>query len=679
MVQVSAVILTWNSAQHIGRALATLQREGERIPTEVIVVDNGSSDNSLEIVAAATPDARVVRNVSNQGVARARNQGVGVSRAPYILFLDSDTEMTPGSLATMVEFLEAHPGVAVVGPMLTYPDGRLQYSSRKFPTVPGKLLRLLPLAWRRAVPLAVDEEMHSLDRSRPQQVDYVIGACQLIRRTVMDSLGGLDERMFYGPEDVDFCLRAWRAGWEVCYIPAAIVVHLEQRITHRHFDHLTLRHGMALAFYFWKHGYFWSRPRFIAEEVRGRATEGSARGPAARPRLLELVTLSDWGGAQAYVFALSQGFGDTFDVTVACAPGGPLVPRLRAEGFRVVEIPSLVRSPYPVADLKTLWWLTRWMRRERFAIVHCHSTKAGLLGRFAARMAGVPGIVFTVHGWPFMDWRHPLMRATVMLAERAAARISTAIIFVSEHDRQLALQTGIGRADRMYVIQNGIDPLQWRPDPAASHPTAVTGDAGESAATVGDGPAASDGGCTVVSVGRLTDQKDPATLLRAWERIRQPHRLVLVGDGYLRPRLEAMVRDSMVGRVAVLGAREDVSALLRAADVFVLASRWEGLPLAVLEAMMSGLPVVATAVGGVAEAVVDGETGFLVSPQDPDALSSALGQLLDDPALRRRMGVAGQRRALEHFTETRMLRETAEVYARVLPEGMAVHSTKIQD
>ena len=167
--------------------------------------------------------------------------------------------------------------------------------------------------------------------------------------------------------------------------------------------------------------------------------------------MLELVTLSDWGGAQACVFALSRGLRDTFDVTVACGSGGPLISRLRDEGIRVVEIPRLVRPPHPVADLKTLVWLVRWMRRERFAIVHCHSTKAGLLGRFAARMAGVPGIVFTVHGWPFAGWWHPIVRAAIMLAERAAARISTAIICVSDYDRRWALRMGIGRSEERRV------------------------------------------------------------------------------------------------------------------------------------------------------------------------------------------------------------------------------------
>lgn len=268
-MQVSAVILTWNSAPHIAGALAALQRERRQIPTEVIVVDNGSGDRSLEIVAATVPDARILRNTTNLGVARGRNEGVRLAGAPYVLFLDSDTEMAPGSLGAMVAFLDAHANAAVVGPKLVYPDGRLQYSSRKFPTLPGKILRVLPFSWRRLIPLAANEEMLDLDRSAPRKVDYVIGACQLIRRSILNELGGLDERMFYGPEDVDFCLRAWRAGWEVLYVPEAVVLHQEQRITHQRLDRLALRHAAALAFYFWKHRYVWSRPRVGAEQSRG--------------------------------------------------------------------------------------------------------------------------------------------------------------------------------------------------------------------------------------------------------------------------------------------------------------------------------------------------------------------------------------------------------------------------
>ena len=388
----------------------------------------------------------------------------------------------------------------------------------------------------------------------------------------------------------------------------------------------------------------------------------AAPGPAMprpvspRARVLELITLSDWGGAQEHVFALARGFRGTFDVTVACAPGGPLVERLRREGIPVVEIPSLRREPSPLDDLRTLVRLARWIRQERFALVHCHSTKAGLLGRIASRIAGVPGIIFTAHGWAFAGGWHPAVRVAAALAEMAAARISTAIICVAHHLRQEALRMRIGPPDRIVVVHNGVDPGPWLQDSPAGARSARAGDP-----------------CTAVMVCRLNDPKDPATLLDAWQRVGGPHRLLIVGDGPLRPGVELMAgRNGLADRVVMLGARGDVPALLRGADVFVLSSRWEGLPIVVIEAMLSGLPVVATDVGGVREVVVEGETGFLVPPQDPSALASALERLLGDAELRRQMGAAGRKRALAHFTEARMLADTAEVYARALaPRGRA--------
>ena len=258
--QTSVIMLTWNSSGHIRRGLQALLLQQREVALEIVVVDNGSTDSTPSVVRELVPQARIILNTCNQGVARARNQGVKVASGKYILFLDSDTEMAAGSLGDMVRFLEEHPSVGIVAPGLVSPDGSVQFSCRRFPTVPGKLLRQLPLWLRRALPLVADEELHSIDRSAARPVDYVIGACQLIRKEMLDQIGLLDERMFYGPEDVDLCLRAWQAGWQVYYLPPAIVMHSEQRITRRQPGTLTLKHALALVYYFRKHRYFWRRP-----------------------------------------------------------------------------------------------------------------------------------------------------------------------------------------------------------------------------------------------------------------------------------------------------------------------------------------------------------------------------------------------------------------------------------
>jgi GT2 family glycosyltransferase len=265
--EVSAVVLTWNSAIHIPRALAALQRQAQDVPTEIIVVDNGSADGSPDLARTCAPDAQIVRSASNLGVARARNRGMAQARGRFILLLDIDTEMHPASLATLVGFLAAHPTVGVAGPRLVSPDGTTQFSCRRFPTLQGKLLRQLPQRVQARFPLVADEELHHIDRSVAQPVDYVIGACQLIRRATLDAVGPLDERMFYGPEDVDFCLRVRSAGWDVYYVPSAVVTHAEQRITRRQPGLITLRHGFALAYYFWKHRYAFRRPSGSREAV----------------------------------------------------------------------------------------------------------------------------------------------------------------------------------------------------------------------------------------------------------------------------------------------------------------------------------------------------------------------------------------------------------------------------
>jgi len=265
-VAVSAVLLTWNSAPHVGRALASLAREVSGLAAELIVVDNGSTDASVQIVHRIAPHARIIENTSNLGVARARNQGIALARGRYLLFLDSDAELAPGSVCEMLRFIDASPTVGMLGPKLTSPDGAVQFSCRRFPTMQGKILRQLPRRVQKAIAFVSDEEMHDIDRTIAQPVDYVIGACQLIRRDVIERIGPLDERMFYGPEDVDFCLRTWQAGWAVYYLPAAVAVHHEQRITRRRPGVLTLRHGLALAYYFWKHRYLWRRPLLQSKE-----------------------------------------------------------------------------------------------------------------------------------------------------------------------------------------------------------------------------------------------------------------------------------------------------------------------------------------------------------------------------------------------------------------------------
>jgi GT2 family glycosyltransferase len=255
--QLSIVILTWNSRALLEACLAALPAATAPEATEVIVVDNGSEDGT-DAVLAAHPDLIVLRNPRNRGVAPARNQGLRAARGALVALLDVDTVARPGAFAVLTRHLRAHPDVGLVGPKLVDADGTLQYSCRRFPTIVDKVLRRLPPSFGRGV--ADDVELRWWDHATPRAVDYVIGACQVIRRAALDEVGLLDERIFYGPEDVDLCLRMHRAGWGVVYVPDAVVMHLERRVTRRLLSTLTARHLHGLGYFFWKHRYLLTRP-----------------------------------------------------------------------------------------------------------------------------------------------------------------------------------------------------------------------------------------------------------------------------------------------------------------------------------------------------------------------------------------------------------------------------------
>jgi glycosyltransferase involved in cell wall biosynthesis len=362
-----------------------------------------------------------------------------------------------------------------------------------------------------------------------------------------------------------------------------------------------------------------------------------------KPRILVLITLAETGGAQAYVASLLPALAPRFEVVVAAHGQGPLVDAAFAAGVRFVELRHVRRAVRPGRDLLGLVELVALIRRERPDIVHVNSSKAGFLGRLAAVLGRAPITVFTVHGWAFKAYTG-LASALYRSADRLMARATTMTICVTETERAAGLAAHTCSPRRTVVIPNAVE--------LDAAPRLRRGD---------DPP-------RIVTVGRLAWPKDPLTLVRALARLRgHPFSALIVGDGPQRPGVEAEIHDLGLESVAQLsGPRRDVPDLLARSDVFALASRSEGGPISILEAMAAGLPVVASDVGGVRELVADGATGLLVPAGDPDALAAALQRLLADPALRRRLGAAGRERVAERFTLSALRTAHLELYAREL-------------
>jgi glycosyltransferase involved in cell wall biosynthesis/4-amino-4-deoxy-L-arabinose transferase-like glycosyltransferase len=399
--------------------------------------------------------------------------------------------------------------------------------------------------------------------------------------------------------------------------------------------------------------------------VRRRPRRSS--GTQSRIRVLHVITRLIVGGAQENTMltaALLDPDGYAVDVVSGPQTGseGSLAPEVRARGIRLTILPSLVREVNPLKDAVALVVLTCRIRRGRYDVVHTHSSKAGILGRWAAHLAGTPVIVHTVHGWGHHDRQPPLVQRWYILLEQITQRITDRLIVVSPRNIQKGLADGIATPDKYVTIRSGVDLDRFqRPSRPREDVRAELGIPLE---------------CAVVgTVTRLSPQKAPLDFVAATAQVaahRQDVHFVIVGDGPLRADVEArVVASGLAERVHLTGLRRDVADLMHSFDIFALTSLWEGLPRVLPQAMAAGLPIVATAVDGNAEAVEDGLNGFLTSPGDPYDMAAALLRLLERPALSRRMGQAGRARALE-FDVHKMVSDIAALYETLLRERSPV-------
>ncbi len=250
MIDLSIVIVSWNVCDLLRRCLKSIFNSLSSVITiEVIVVDNASSDESVSMVRETFPQVRLIVNADNRGFPAANNQGVDAAQGRYVLLLNPDTEVLGDALAAMVDFADAHPGVGVVGPQLLNPDGSVQSSRRRFPTLTTAFLEstwLQPLAPRRVL-----ERYYVLDQPDDAtiDVDWVKGAALMARRSAIERVGVMDEGFFMYSEELDWCHRFRDDGWRVVYLPAAQIIHYEGKsseqvlpVRHIHFQTSKVRY-----------------------------------------------------------------------------------------------------------------------------------------------------------------------------------------------------------------------------------------------------------------------------------------------------------------------------------------------------------------------------------------------------------------------------------------------------
>ena len=391
----------------------------------------------------------------------------------------------------------------------------------------------------------------------------------------------------------------------------------------------------------------------------------------SRIKIVHIITRMDRGGSAQNTLLTCQKLSRKYDVVLA--HGLSLESKMtdwerqsverqiaeaRKHGLRDITIPSLVRRVDPVRDIRAFLALWALLRREKATIVHTHTYKAGILGCWAAKMAGVPIIVHTPHGHIFFGHFNPLVTRCFMIIERLTAAIVDRMVALTEGERRDYLAFSVANAHKMVTIHSGVNIDQFMK---------VKRNGREKRRSLG----LNTNGFVVGTIGWLLPIKGPMYLLKAMAEVWQYHpdiQLVYVGKGDLEKELKGEAyRTGVSDKVKFLGWRDDIPEIMQILDIFVLPSLNEGMGRVLVEAMASGKPIVASNVGGIPDLVKHGHNGFLVGPGDVNGLSLAIKKLIEDEQLRPKMGTNGRAMAWDYGVEE-MIKKIDDLYTSLYQE-----------
>jgi len=382
-------------------------------------------------------------------------------------------------------------------------------------------------------------------------------------------------------------------------------------------------------------------------------------------KVVHIITKMELGGAQQNtLFTVSHLNPDKFQSFMVSGRGGELFDEAKAFKNSFI-VPDLIRAINPVRDTRAFAQIAKVIKKIKLLapvsapiIVHTHSSKAGIIGRWAAKLSGVPFIIHSIHGFGFNDYQPFWVRGFFILLERLTSKITTKFIAVSRANIEKGVRLNIFSQDEVVLIRSGIDISKFQ-NPVRAKPATR-----KSLGLPADVP-------VVAMVSCLKSQKAPLDYVRACELIRRQvpdAHFLLIGDGLLRGAVENEIhRIKLQDSFHLLGWRKDIPEILNATDVFALSSLWEGLPRVLPQAMSAGLPIVATRVDGSPEAVRDGHNGFLVSPGDFSGIAEKIISLLKDPVKASEMGMRGRER-VEEFDIHRMVADQENLYEKTLGE-----------
>ena len=371
--------------------------------------------------------------------------------------------------------------------------------------------------------------------------------------------------------------------------------------------------------------------------------------------ILHTITKLELGGAQENtLYTLRNLDQERYNLFLIANDRGILVEEAKKmKDVKAFFIPELVRPINPLKDLIALIKLFHFCKREKIDIIHTHSSKAGILGRWAARLAKVPVTIHTIHGWGFAPGQNFLKRRLFIFLERSTASITDRLIAVSQANIETGIKNRIGRRENYTIVRSGIKPSRFQ-------------NAEVKIAEKKKELGLEEDTKVVAMIAPFKPQKAPLDFVKIASRVnmQKPEtQFLLIGDGKLRPEIERLIKQfNLETKVILTGWRRDIPQILKVMDILVLTSRWEGLPRVFPEAMASELPIVATKVDGAPEAIEEGVNGFLVSVGDTRSMAEKIISLLDNPEMAEEMGRKGREKVFPEFDIDLMVEKINDLY-----------------
>jgi GT2 family glycosyltransferase/glycosyltransferase involved in cell wall biosynthesis len=670
------IIINYNSTLPLLHCVNSLLNAESAISLNIYVQDNASSKkDDVDRLTRAFPEVRLVKNDRNLGFAKAVNNALNQGSAPYVLILNPDTLVQPGLLSDTMGYMEAHPSVGILGPMIFDGNGAIQGSARAFPNLLTALFGRKSLLSKIFPNNPITRENVLTARSdgvTPMEVDWVSGACMLVRREAVNHVGPLDDKFFMYWEDADWCRRMWQKGWKVVYFPRSSVMHYVgvssetnifrsvfefHRSIFRLFDkHANAPYSLLKPIVFWGIIYRFLFV-FVSQLVRKslrlperytfqESVLEDSKVADSRIRILRFIARLNIGGPSIHVHLLTTGLDSKmFHSTLITGKISPSEGNMGYlfESFKEnpIIIEELQREISPLMDLKAFLRIFGVLRHETPDIVHTHTAKAGTSARLAAIIFnrfsnGNTKTVHTFHGHVFSGYFSQTKSLMFIWIERLLARKTDVIVAISQTQKtDLTHKFNIAPADKIRVIPLGFNLVPFLKNPQNS---------GCFRKSLGKRK----GSLLIGIVGRLVPIKNHVLFLNMArifmnENNNMDVEFVLVGDGELRETLEAHVEKmGLENHVSFCGWRRDLPEVYADLDVLALTSENEGTPVSIIEAMAAGTSVISTDAGGVKD---------LLGPPESDMSMKAGFTVCKKGILCRKNDAAGFARGLKHLVE----------------------------